>query len=84
MDDTQFIILILCLMSLGLLFINFFRVNFLFVLAAIAVNIGITQIIGAPKWLIYGAWLLAVGEAVAGVYKFLNGRKRSNKTRYTG
>lgn len=74
---------ILIFFSLGLLTINFFRFNILFVIAAVFVNIGITQIPGTPLWLIIAAWFLALGEGVAGIVKAIWGKKTHRK-RFTG
>lgn len=82
METSQFWVLILCLLSLGLLIVNFFRFNILIVIAAIFVNIGITQQPGIPIWLYYGAIFLAFAEASTGFVKIVFGKK--NKKRYTG
>lgn len=84
MDDMQFILLIEIILSIGLLIVTFFRPNVLFTLAGIMINVGITQTPGVNKWIIYGAILLAAGEAFALVGRIAAGGKKNKKTRYTG
>lgn len=82
MDDSQFWVLILSIISIGLLFVNFFRFNILIVIAAIFVNIGLAYQPDIPKWLIYAALFLALAEAATGFVRLAFGRK--NKNRFTG
>jgi hypothetical protein len=82
MEDTQFIILILSLLSLGLLIVNFFRFNILLVIAAVFVNIALAYQPGIPIFLIYAALFMALAEITTGFVKLVFGRK--NKKRFTG
>ena len=82
MDDGQFWILILCILSLGLLIINFFRFNILIVIAAIFVNLALTQQPETPLYVIIAAYFLMFAEATTGFVKLVFGKK--NKKRFTG
>lgn len=78
---------VLIAFSLGLLMVNVFRFNIFLVLAAVMVNIALASFIGpnGPRQLIWAAWLIALAELVAGVYKLaLGNSKRAKRRRFVG
>jgi hypothetical protein len=53
-----------------MLFVNFFRFNILFVVAAICVDIAVTLNPALPKeWMMWAFYLLAFGEMICAVVK---------------
>lgn len=82
MTEAQFWVLLLAFLSLGLMLVNFFRFNIMFVVAAVFVNVGLAMQPGIPIWLYEAAWILAIGEAAAGIVHLAFGKK--NRKRFVG